>query len=207
MFKNVAADLLGLSDIGKILAVKDFDKTDVDDYIFSEDGEQIFVVIKSKTDEYCFTNKAILHLDGKSAISKKRTLYRYLYKNYPLSNVLLETAGTVDLDVEIKFSLGAKDFSIDIDKAQIDKVRDLYKALFSISERCKEIDRKLNEFQHISNTVSAMFVLKQVPDQVILSLPDMINQTAGQIESHYQARYAEIKDYDFGSIYQRYLRS
>lgn len=207
MFKNVAADLLGFSDIGKILAVKDFDKTDVDEYIFSEDGEQIFVVIKSKTDEYCFTNKAILHLDGKAAISKKRTLYRYLYKHYPVSNVLLETAGTVDLDVEIKFSLGAKDFSIDIDKAQIEKVRDLYKALFVISERCKEIERAFSQFQQISSQVTAIFALKELPEPVILSLPDMINQTAGQIESHYQARYTEIKDYDFGSIYQRYLRN
>ncbi|MDP3837525.1 MAG: PH domain-containing protein, partial [Methylococcales bacterium] len=58
MFKNLAADVLGLSDIGKIIEVKDFDKTDIDEYVFHEDNEKIFVVIKSKTDEYCFTNIA-----------------------------------------------------------------------------------------------------------------------------------------------------
>ena len=56
MFKSIASDILGLSDIGKIIEPKDFDKTDVDDYIFPEDNERIYIVIKSKTDEYCFTN-------------------------------------------------------------------------------------------------------------------------------------------------------
>jgi hypothetical protein len=57
--------------------------------------------------------------------------------------VLLETAGT-DRDVEIKFQLGGASYSIDIEKSQIEKVRDLYKALFSIGEACKEIERQIN---------------------------------------------------------------
>jgi hypothetical protein len=64
MFRSLAADALGLSDIGKIIDPKDFDKTDIDEYVFIEDNEKIFVVIKSKTDEYCFTNTAFIHLDG-----------------------------------------------------------------------------------------------------------------------------------------------
>ena len=35
-----------------------------------EDGEKIYFLIKSKSDEYCFTNKGLLHLDGTSATSK-----------------------------------------------------------------------------------------------------------------------------------------
>ena len=54
MFKNMAADLMGISDIGKIIEPKDYDKTDIDDYIFHEDHEKIFFLIKAKTDEYCF---------------------------------------------------------------------------------------------------------------------------------------------------------
>ena len=120
MFKSLAADMLGLSDIGKIVDPKDFDKADIDDYIFNEDNEKIIVLIKSKIDEYCFTNLAFMHLDGNVAVSKKRTLNRYPYKHNPISNVRLETAGTVDLDVELKFRIGDKDMSIDIDKDQID---------------------------------------------------------------------------------------
>jgi len=37
-------------------------------------GEKIFFLIKSKTDEYCFTNDALLHLDGDTAFRKKRLL-------------------------------------------------------------------------------------------------------------------------------------
>ncbi|MGD9679497.1 MAG: hypothetical protein AB7V16_14270, partial [Vulcanibacillus sp.] len=34
MFRSLAADALGLSDIGKIIEPKDFDKTDIDEYVF-----------------------------------------------------------------------------------------------------------------------------------------------------------------------------
>ena len=72
IFGKIASDTLGLSDIGKIISPNDFDKVDGDDYIFHEDNEKIFFVIKSKSDEYVFTNYAVIHVDGSSAVSKKR---------------------------------------------------------------------------------------------------------------------------------------
>jgi len=75
-----------------------------------EDGEKIYFLIKSKSDEYCFTNKALIHLDGTSATSKKRCSPLY-YVTHKISNVVLETAGTVDLDVEIKFHIGSQHYS------------------------------------------------------------------------------------------------
>ena len=138
MFTKIASDALGLSDIGKIISPSDYHKVDSDDYIFNEDGEKIFFLIKSKSDEYCFTNKALIHVDGQNAISKKRNLYRYDYYKYKIDNVSLETAGTVDLDVEIKFSIGDKFFSIDVDKKQLEQLKDLYKALIKIQELTHE---------------------------------------------------------------------
>lgn len=134
MFKKFASEALGLSDIGKIVPPSEYDKVDADDYILHEDEEKIFFLIKSKKDEYCFTDKALLHVDGDSAVSSKRTLKRYEYYKYPLSGVALETAGTVDLDVEIKFKIGDVKFSIDVDKRQIKQLADLYKALYAISQ-------------------------------------------------------------------------
>lgn len=134
MFKRITSDLLGISDIGKIILPTDYDKVDSDDYIMNEDNEKIFFLIKSKTDEYCFTNLALIHLDGKSAISSKRMLNRYDYFNNIVSNVRLETAGTIDLDVEIKFALSDKNFSIDVDRTQIEQLKNLYKALICISK-------------------------------------------------------------------------
>lgn len=133
MFKKIAADALGLSDIGKIVRPEDYDKVDADDYIMHEEGEKIFFLIKSKADEYCFTNLALVHVDGTSAMSKKRTLRRHDYSSSYFSNVLLETAGTMDMDVEIKFTLGNQNYSIDVDKKQIEQLKDLYKALLKIA--------------------------------------------------------------------------
>ena len=138
MFKKIAADALGLSDIGKIIDPKDFDKTDADDYVMHEDNERIYFLIKTKADEYCFTNLALIHVDGQSAASSKRTLYRYPYSQHKISNVTLETAGKLDMDVEIKFRLGDVQFDVDVQKDQIEKLKDLYKALLRISETTYE---------------------------------------------------------------------
>lgn len=215
MFKNFASDALGLSDIGKIIPPSQFNQTDIDDYIFHEDNEKIYFVIKSKSDEYCFTNLAFIHLDGQSATSKKRLLKRYPYRYYAPSTVMIETAGTMDLDVELKFTLlgtpsgkssGAVSFSIDIDKAQIEGVRDIYKALSAIADKCATI--KCNE--HILNksfdSVVGMFNLKDMPETVILNLPDIINQTVAQVEAGYNQRLAQIRQYDFGTVFEHYLR-
>jgi hypothetical protein len=206
MFKNIASDVLGLSDIGKIIDRKDFDKTDVDDYVFTEDQEKIFVVIKSKTDEYCFTNKAFLHLDGNLAMSKKKTLHRYLYKHYPISGVRIETAGTIDLDAEIKFKIGEKDLSIDINKNEIERIKAIYKALFTISEKCKDIQKNMTTLNTTYEAINKMFVLRDLPEQVVLSLPDLISQTVTQVEAHYNSRRSEIQNYDFGSVFERYIK-
>lgn len=207
MFKNLASEIMGMSDIGTIIEPQDFNKTDIDDYIFHEDNEKIFFVIKSKTDEYCFTNVAFMHLDGKSAISKKRMLYRYLYKHNPIKNVLLETAGSVDLDAEIKFQLGEQHFSIDIDKKQIEKIRDLYKALFSMGEAFKEINRKRNILLQSNESVQKMFNLRELSEAAILNLPEIINQTAQQVEDFANQRIKEIEHYDFSEIFERYLKN
>lgn len=206
MFKNIAADLMGTSDIGRIIDAKDYDKTDIDDYIFHEDHEKIFFLIKAKTDEYCFTNTAFIHLDGTSAVSKKRTLHRYLYKHHLISKVLLETAGTVDRDVELKFHLGGVSYSIDIEKTQIDQVRDLYKALFSIGEACQEIARQTSTLIQTQQAVNNMFSLRELPEQVLLSLPDIICQTTLQVQENFTEQRKKIEIYDFSSIFERYLK-
>lgn len=137
---RVAADTLGLSDIGKIIAPQDFDKVDGDDFILQEDGEKIFYVIKSKMDEYVFTNYALIHVDGKSALEKKRLVRRYDFKYQKVSGVMLETAGTIDLDIEIKFSINEKAFSIDVDKNQLPQLKQLYKSLIEIGNMQKHND-------------------------------------------------------------------
>ena len=206
MFKNLASDALGLSDIGKIIPPSQFNQTDIDDYIFHEDNERIYFVIKSKMDEYCFTNVAFIHLDGQSATSKKRLLKRYPYRNFQPANIMIETAGTMDMDAELKFSLGGMAFSIDIDKNQIEQIRDIYKALTAISEQCKLIAHEETVLEKSFNTVTNMFSLRELSENVVLNLPDVINQTVAQVENAYGERLNTIRNYDFGAIFEHYLR-
>lgn len=217
MFKNLASDALGLSDIGKIIPPSQFHQTDIDDYIFHEDDEKIYFVIKSKSDEYCFTNVAFIHLDGQSASSKKRNLKRYLYRDFVPAYISIETAGTIDRDVELKFSLThttslQKDvnylsFSIDVDKTQIEQVRDIYKALTAIEQKCKKIDKSRLILDKSYQSVVGMFSLKDLPEAAVLKLPSLINQTIAQIEKSYSERLDEINHYDFSQEFEHYLRS
>ena len=140
MLKKLASDALGLSDIGKVIEPHDYDKTESDDYVMHEKDEKIYFLIKTKSDEYCFTNLALIHVDGDSAISKKRMLRRYDYKYYPIKHVFLETAGTIDLDVEIKFQIGEQQLDIDINKSFSNQIKDLYKSLVEIERITKEND-------------------------------------------------------------------
>ena len=137
MFKKLAAEALGISDIGVIVGPADYNKVDADDYLFSEDGEQIFFLIKSKKDEYCFTNLALIHVDGDSAVSSKRTIKRYDYSSHELSSVSIETAGTLDMDIELKFKMDGTVFSIDVKKSFIEQLKDIYKALITIGKQQK----------------------------------------------------------------------
>jgi hypothetical protein len=135
MFKKLAAEALGISDIGVIVGPADYGKVDADDYLFNEDGEQIFFLIKSKKDEYCFTNLALIHVDGDSAVSSKRTIKRYDYASHQVSGVSIETAGTIDMDIELKFKLDSTVFSIDVKKSFIEQLKDIYKALITIGKQ------------------------------------------------------------------------
>lgn len=135
MFKRMAAEALGLSDIGVIVGPADYSKVDADDYLFTEDGEQIFFLIKSKKDEYCFTNLALIHVDGDSAVSSKRSIKRYEYSSNLIINVSIETAGTLDMDIELKFNINDIKFSIDVKKSFIEQLKDIYKALITIGKQ------------------------------------------------------------------------
>lgn len=203
MFGKVAADVLGLSDIGSVIKPEDYDKVDSDDYVMHEEGEEIYFLIKSKADEYCFTNQALIHLDGTSAMSKKRLLKRYDYCNYQISGVRLETAGTVDMDVEIKFVMGNNSYSIDVNKKQIEELKDLYKALMKISAIQHENARLFNYAENSLSTAAQSVHRSTNP---------------GNLEDHFKAinqyAFAWMKQAhetyvrkDFGEVYKKFINN
>ncbi|MER1958335.1 MAG: PH domain-containing protein [Solibacillus sp.] len=204
MFKKMAADALGLSDIGVVVPREDFDKTDSDDFIFNEKSEKIYFLIKTKADEYCFTNLGLIHVDGANAMSKKRMLRRYDYEYSVISDVLLETAGTIDLDVEIKFTINNVPQSIDIHKRFINEIKDLYKALHAISLEQKSNATKL-DYAKEGLTLAAQALGRTSSQNATpaQSFEDITRFAAGWLE----ANKDEYKRKDFGEIFEKYINN
>ncbi|MHA4964127.1 PH domain-containing protein [Bacillus subtilis] len=204
MFKKIAADALGLSDIEKIIEPQDYDKTDADDYVMHEDNEKIYFLIKTKADEYCFTNLALIHVDGERATSSKRTLKRYPYSQYKISDVFLETAGKVDLDVEIKFKLGGEQFDIDVHKDQIEKLKDLYKALLRIAETTYENDILINQAeQSLDKAVTILHHTRPEHVNIETQYKELIEfgfTWLTSVRSQYHIK-------DFGDVFEKYMNN
>ena len=202
MFKRIASDALGLSDLGIIVKPEDYDKVESDDFILPEEKEKIYFLIKSKADEYCFTNKALIHVDGTSAVSKKRTLKRLEYDRHRLNNVVLETAGTIDLDIEIKFTIGAHKYSIDVHKKHLEELKNLYKALVKISS-LQETNADYLKYAHNSLEMAAKSVSRSSSSQTIEQEFKKINEYTFEWLTHFHSTYNQK---DFTAIFETFIR-
>ncbi|KDB53086.1 hypothetical protein X805_13140 [Sphaerotilus natans subsp. natans DSM 6575] len=200
MFKKLASEALGLSDIGTIIQPKDYGSVDADDYLFHEDGEKIFFLIKSRKDEYCFTNLALIHVDGDSAVSSKRTIRRHDYADARIERVTIETAGTVDMDVELKFSIGGTAFSIDVRKQFLEQLKDVYKALIAIGRlQARDEDNRSHAFK-VLGAMSSMYRIGQVG--LPRDLPDQFNALLDNLNEAVHVRHTRR---DFGEVFSRYI--
>ncbi len=204
MFKKIAADALGLSDIGTIIQPSDYDKTDADDYVMHEDQEKIYFLIKTKADEYCFTNLAIIHVDGTSAASSKRTLKRYPYSQHKISGVMLETAGKLDMDVEIKFHIGNEKIDIDVRKDQIEQLKDLYKALLQISEITYENGIILDYASQSLDKAVSVLQNARTDDNNLADTYKGLTDFGFQWLTSAREKYHEK---DFGAIFEKYINN
>lgn len=202
MFKKLAAEVFGLSEIGIVVPKADFDKTESDDFVMHESGEEIFFLIKTKADEYCFTNKALIHVDGANAISKKRTLKRYEYAYNLITDVELETAGTIDLDVEIKFTIGNIPLSVDIHKRFLTEIKDLYKVLYAISLEVKDNEKKCtiaeNSLSYASQSMGRVGSDEVTPAQSF----EEITRFANNWMHESRLKYAKK---DFKDVFELYI--
>jgi hypothetical protein len=202
MFKKLAAGALGMSDIGVIVEPADYSKVDADDYLFSEDGEQIFFLIKSKKDEYCFTNLALIHVDGDSAVSSKRSIKRYDYSSHQVSKVTIETAGTLDMDIELKFVLEGTVFSIDIKKTYIEQLKDIYKALIMIGkQQLRDAGSRANAMRALDATAS-VHKLNIAPGE-----GGLVSQYGALLQALNTAMFETHTKRDFSDVFTKYIHN
>ena len=202
MFKNLAASAMGTSDIGVIIGPADYSRVDADDYLFSEDGEQIFFLIKSKKDEYCFTNLALIHVDGDSVVSSKRSIKRYDYAAFTVSNVSIETAGTLDRDIELKFNLDNTVFSIDIKKTFIEQLKDIYKALISIGKQQRRDAGARENALRTLDAIASVHKLNIAPGE-----GGLVNQFETMLAALNTAMFETHTKRDFSDVFAKYIHN
>ena len=201
MFKKLAAEALGISDVGVIISPADYNKVDADDYLFHEDGEKIFFLIKSKKDEYCFTNFALTHVDGESAVSAKRTIKRYEYAAHRITRVTIETAGTIDMDVELKFYVDDLHFSIDVRKNYLEPLKDIYKALIMISRLQERNEQARTNAVRTLDAVAAMYKVNAPGAEGAI-----VNQYNALLDSLNSAVLDRFGGRDYSAVFEKYIQ-
>lgn len=202
MFKKIAAQALGLSDVGIIIPPADYDKVDADDYLFHEDGEKIFFLIKSKKDEYCFTNLGLTHVDGESAVSSKRTIKRYEYRAHRFSRVTIETAGTIDMDVELKFQVDEIPFSIDVRKNFLESLKDIYKALTMISHLQARNEQARANAVRTLDAIATMYKVNAVgaEDGIVKQYNALLDNLNSTVLDRFSGR-------DYSNVFEKYIQA
>jgi hypothetical protein len=201
VFKKLAAEALGISDVGVIIAPGDYDKVDADDYLFHEDGEKIFFLIKSKKDEYCFTNFGLLHVDGDSAVSSKRTIKRYEFASHRFSRVTIETAGTMDMDVELKFYVDDLHFSIDVRKNFLESLKDVYKALTMIARLQDRNEAARANAHRTLDAVASMYKLGAAgTDDAVKQFNALLDNLNATVLDRFGGR-------NYGAVFEKYIQA
>ena len=164
------AALKGTTNLCRVLPVAEFSSSIASRYIL--DGEQPLFVLSSVADDYLFSNLALVHLDGEGPVGKKRAARRFTWKEYIVSNVILNTAGVTDQDVELLFVVRSRDgtnrrdYSIDVKKAEVSQAIWLYKALVTISEAQMEGERSKERLYKALSTTIATGVVSASGDPV-----------------------------------------
>ena len=70
----------------------------------------------------------------------------------------IETAGTIDLDVELKFTIDDRAFSIDVRKDFLEPLKDIYKAL-TRSRSCRSATSRRAQRPAHARAISSMYKL------------------------------------------------
>jgi hypothetical protein len=162
----------------------------------------IFFLIKSKKDEYCFTNFALTHLDGESAVSSKRVIKRYEYAAHRISGVTIETAGTIDMDVELKFSVDDIRFSIDVRKKHLESLKDIYKALAMISRLQQRNEQAKANAVRTLEAISAMYRLNAAAseDAIVKQYNALLDNFNNIVLDRFGGR-------DYSAVFQKYIHA
>ena len=133
MFSKMTAEMTGSADVCKIIPAEQFSQEVTLSYLIP--GERPYFLLRSKKEEFVFTNFAFIISRGESATNTRRLTSRYNYFETILTNVMFETAGisVTDRDCELKFNIGGQAHNIDIWKNETEQAKGVYRCLVELS--------------------------------------------------------------------------
>lgn len=128
----------------EILWKKDYNRADSIYYTLKEENERIFFLLKNSNEEFCFTNKALIHITKDTFNPKINNILRYYYYRNKITNVNLQVIEDVDMFLELKFDVSDTTILLSLDIKELSNINKLYKALISIEEMYIQSDFSLN---------------------------------------------------------------
>ena len=128
--------------------------------------ETPYIFLKSKINEYIFTDQALILIERDNAAGVKQIINRYDWQTHRLSHVIFETpgAGMTDYACEIKFRLDNREWSIDIVKAEIATARMYYAVLIKLAREQLQYSLKLKRAESV---VASHMINAQINDKSI----------------------------------------
>lgn len=126
---NLAKKAMGTGDI---LEFKSVDSIGNNVKAFLHTEETVYFYLESVYEHIVVTNRGIISSLREGVASSKSTISRIDFKTTKIDNLYIETAGTIDRDAELKYSINGEKVSLDIHKSQLDNLFKLYHALANV---------------------------------------------------------------------------
>jgi len=95
-------------------------------------GEEAMFLLKSRKDEFLFTDQGLIFIDGESVASPKRTITRTNYFESKFYNIILITPGVMDNDFSIEFKFD-KSWRLEMAKEELENGKIVVRCLEFLS--------------------------------------------------------------------------
>jgi hypothetical protein len=119
-----------------------------------------------------------------------------------ITDVGIETAGTLDMDVELKFVIGGTTFSIDVRKNFIEQLKDIYKALISIGRRQRADEVCRNNALRVLDATASMYKISAATagEAITGQYTDLLKTVNSAMLVSYTKR-------DFSDVFAKYIQA
>ena len=119
-----------------------------------------------------------------------------------ISRVTIETAGTIDMDVELKFFVDEIHFSIDVRKKFLESLKDIYKALSMISRLQERNEQARANAVRALDAVAAMYKLNAAgaEDAIVKQYNALLDSLNAAVLDRFGGR-------DYSAVFEKYIQA